>query len=106
MNLRRMGTVRDYSCWRGCEEDPNVTLYSKRVDFDIRMPVGPTIMMQVIYSLSPAVKAFAFVVLPGRTSSYVLCINSSYMYIYVRASILAIASEGKTPSPPPNTFLS
>lgn len=47
MNLRRMGTVRDYSCWRGCEEDPNVTLYSKRVDFDIRMPVGPTIMMQV-----------------------------------------------------------
>lgn len=48
MNLRRMGTVRDYSTWRACEDDPNVTLYSKRVDFDIRMPVGPTIMMQVM----------------------------------------------------------
>eukprot|EP00903_Cladosiphon_okamuranus_P012326 g11557.t1 len=50
-SLRRMGTVRDCSCWRGCEEDPNVTLYSKRVDFDIRMRVGPTIMMQVAQPL-------------------------------------------------------
>eukprot|EP00752_Nemacystus_decipiens_P007186 g6435.t1 len=51
MSLRRMGTVRDSSCWRGCEEDPSVTLYTKRVDFDIRMPVGPTIMMQVAQPL-------------------------------------------------------
>lgn len=49
MNLRRMGTVRDYSSWKACEDDPNVTLYSKRVDFNIRMPVGPTIMMQVTF---------------------------------------------------------
>lgn len=48
MNLLRMGTVRDCSSWRACNDDPNVTLYSKRVDFEIRMPVGPTIMMQVI----------------------------------------------------------
>ncbi len=52
MNLRRMGTVRDRSSWRACGDDPNVTLYSKRVDFDIRMPVGPTIMMQVIHEIS------------------------------------------------------
>ncbi|CAM9492720.1 unnamed protein product [Scytosiphon promiscuus] len=51
INLRRMGTVRDYSSWKACGEDPNVTLYSKRVDFNIRMPVGPTIMMQVAQPL-------------------------------------------------------
>ncbi|CAM9372385.1 unnamed protein product [Ectocarpus fasciculatus] len=51
MSLQRLGTVRDYSSWRACEDDPNVTVYSKRVDFDIRMPVGPTIMMQVAQPL-------------------------------------------------------
>ncbi|CAM9158029.1 unnamed protein product [Pylaiella littoralis] len=51
MNLLRMGTVRDCSSWRACNDDPNVTLYSKRVDFEIRMPVGPTIMMQVAQPL-------------------------------------------------------
>ncbi|CAM9434997.1 unnamed protein product [Ectocarpus sp. 12 AP-2014] len=51
MSLQRLGTVRDCSSWRACEDDPNVTMYSKRVDFDIRMPVGPTIMMQVAQPL-------------------------------------------------------
>lgn len=35
------------SMWQACKEDAEITLYNKRVDFDIRMPVGPTIMMQV-----------------------------------------------------------
>ena len=47
MNLQRLGTVRDLSSWRACEDDPNTTQYSKRLDFNIRMPLGPTLMMQV-----------------------------------------------------------
>ena len=47
VSLQRLGHVRDVSSWRACEHNPGVTVFKKRIEFKIRMPLGPTIMAQV-----------------------------------------------------------
>lgn len=46
VSLQRLGSVRDVSCWRACEDDPEITLYTKRLDFKIRMPLSKSVMVQ------------------------------------------------------------
>ncbi|CAN0391218.1 unnamed protein product [Ascophyllum nodosum] len=51
VSLQRLGHVRDVSSWRACEHNPGVTVFKKRIEFKIRMPLGPTIMAQVAQPL-------------------------------------------------------
>ncbi|CAM9440838.1 unnamed protein product [Choristocarpus tenellus] len=52
---RKMGSVVDSSVWSASESDPAITLYKKQVDFNVNIPIGPTIALKVA---SPLIKWF------------------------------------------------